>query len=67
MEARVMAVGTDNDQSIIASMVRAIKLSEEAVGQVARIAVEGIRCGLETNALSSRTCSKANRLTTPGQ
>jgi hypothetical protein len=44
-----MSVGKRNDQSIIATVARAIDLSEEALGQVARIAVEGIRSGLEVS------------------
>jgi hypothetical protein len=42
-----MAVGKPNDQSIIATLARAIELSDEALGQVARITIEGIRSGHE--------------------
>jgi hypothetical protein len=42
-----MAVGKPNDQSIITSLARAIELSDEALGQVARITIEGIRSGHE--------------------
>jgi hypothetical protein len=44
-----MSVGKRNDQSIIATVARAIDLSEEALGQVARITIEGIRSGLEVS------------------
>jgi hypothetical protein len=42
-----MAVGKPNDQSIIATLARAIELSDEALAQVARITIEGIRSGHE--------------------
>jgi hypothetical protein len=41
-----MATGKQNDHSIIATLARAIELSDEALAQVARVTVEGIRFGL---------------------
>jgi hypothetical protein len=42
-----MGAGKPNDQSIIATLTRAIELSDEALAHVARIAIEGIRSGVE--------------------
>jgi hypothetical protein len=36
------------DQSVLATMTRAIELTEQALGQVARIAIEQIHGGVET-------------------
>jgi hypothetical protein len=44
-----MAVGKPNDQSIIATLARAIELADEALAQVARITIEGIRSGHEVS------------------
>src|SRR5262249_52099429 len=44
-----MAVGKQSDHTIIATLARAIELSDEALGQIARITVEGIRRGLQAN------------------
>lgn len=44
-----MAVGKQNNESIAARVERAIELSDEALGEVAQIATEGIRFGLEAN------------------
>ena len=44
-----MAAGKQKAHSTAATVARAIELSDEALGQVARIAVEGIRCGLEAS------------------
>jgi hypothetical protein len=41
-----MAAGKQSDQSIGATLARAIELSDEALAQVARVTVEGIRFGL---------------------
>jgi hypothetical protein len=41
-----MATGKQNDPSIIATLARAIELSDEALAQVARVTVEAIRFGL---------------------
>jgi hypothetical protein len=41
-----MAAGKQTDHSIIAALARAIELSDEALAQVARSMVEGIRFGL---------------------
>ena len=45
-----VAIGKPNDHSILATTARAIELTEEALGQVARIAVEGMHHGLEASA-----------------
>jgi hypothetical protein len=42
-----VAVSKRDDQSIIATMARAVELTEEALAQVARIAIEEIHSGLE--------------------
>jgi hypothetical protein len=44
-----MATGKQNDHSITQNLARAIELSDEALAQVARITVEGIRRGLPTS------------------
>lgn len=44
-----MAVGGRDDQGMTKTMARAIELTEEALAQVARIAVEGIHGGLEAS------------------
>ena len=44
-----MAAGKQKAHSTATTVARAIELSDEALGQVARIAVEGIRCGLEAS------------------
>jgi hypothetical protein len=44
-----MAVGKQSDHTIIATLARAIELSDQALGQIARITVEGIRRGLQAN------------------
>ena len=41
-----MATGKQTDQGIITTLARAIELSDEALAQVARVTVEGIRFGL---------------------
>jgi hypothetical protein len=41
-----MATGKQTDHGIIATLARAIELSDEALAQVARVTVEGIRFGL---------------------
>ena len=41
-----MAAGKQTDHSIVATLARAIELSDEALAQVARTTVEGIRFGL---------------------
>lgn len=38
-----------NDDSIVPSLARALELTEEALGQVARIGIEEIRSGLESS------------------
>ena len=38
-----MAAGKQSDHSIVATLARAIELSDEALAQVARVTVEGIR------------------------
>ncbi len=43
-------VRRNSEQSIIATTTRAIELTEEALAQVAQVAVEGIHCGLEASA-----------------
>jgi hypothetical protein len=44
-----MTAGKQKAHSTATTVARAIELSDEALGQVARIAVEGIRCGLEAS------------------
>jgi len=44
-----MAVDKQRAHSTATTVARAIELTDEALGQVARIAVEGIRCGLEAS------------------
>ncbi len=44
-----MAAGKRSNQNIIGTMARALELTEEALGQIARIAVEEIHSGLETS------------------
>ena len=44
-----MAVEASHDQSISITMARAIQLTEDALEEVARIAVEEIHCGLEAS------------------
>jgi hypothetical protein len=44
-----MAVGTRSEQNIIRTIARALKLTEEALGQVAQIAIEEIHTGLESS------------------
>jgi hypothetical protein len=44
-----MASGKQSDQSIGATLARAIELSDDALAQVARVTVEGIRFGLPTS------------------
>ena len=41
-----MATGKQTDHGIITTLARAIELSDEALAQVARVTVEGIRFGL---------------------
>jgi hypothetical protein len=41
-----MTLVTPHDQSMISTMTQAIELTEDALGQVARVTVEGIRGGL---------------------
>jgi hypothetical protein len=41
-----MAAGKQTDHSIVATLARAIELSDEALAQVGRITVEAIRRGL---------------------
>ncbi len=38
-----------SEQSIIVTTTKAIELTEEALAQVAQVAVEGIHCGLDTS------------------
>ena len=52
MERSLSAVTTSkrNDHSILVTTARAIELTEEALGEVARIAVEGIHHGIKDRA-----------------
>ena len=43
-----MSSNKRGNQSVLTTMVRAIELTEEALGQVARIAIEQIHGGVET-------------------
>ncbi len=49
MKAPAMTVGKRSSQNMIGTMARALELTEEALGQIARIAVEEIHSGLETS------------------
>lgn len=44
-----MAAGNRDEHSIVATLARALDLTEEALGQVARIAIEEIHTGLESS------------------
>jgi hypothetical protein len=44
-----MTVGKRNDRSVIATIGRALELTEEALSEVARIAIEEIHTGLESS------------------
>jgi hypothetical protein len=42
-----MTAGKRSDRNIVAAMARALELTEQALGEVARIAIEEIHSGLE--------------------
>jgi hypothetical protein len=44
-----MTVSKRSDRNVIATMARALELTEEALGEVARIAIEEIHSGLESS------------------
>jgi hypothetical protein len=44
-----MTAGKRSDRNIMATMARALELTEEALGEVARIAIEEIHGGLESS------------------
>jgi hypothetical protein len=44
-----MTVGKRNSRDVIATMARALELTEEALGEVARIAIDEIHSGLESS------------------
>lgn len=44
-----MTAGKRSNQNMVGTMARALELTEEALGQIARIAVEEIHSGLETS------------------
>jgi hypothetical protein len=44
-----MTAGKRSNRNIIATMARALELTEEALGEVARIAIEEIHGGLESS------------------
>lgn len=44
-----MTAGKRGNRNIVATMARALELTEEALGEVARIAIEEIHSGLESS------------------
>jgi len=48
-EGTTMAVGKRSDRNVMSTMARALELTERALGEVARIAIEEIHGGLESS------------------